>query len=161
MGDKPLARVRVDFSFLLLNALMFLTGESTMIAGFYAVCAVHEIGHILTLYMCGGRLKRVDVTGLGIKMRAAPMPGIYREMAVLVSGPAVNILVWLSLELLGRAGDISRLSLLAGLYNLLPLPFLDGGALLELFTAGACTLFRTAAAIVWAGVIVSAYVLLT
>lgn len=154
-----MARLRVDFSFLLMNSLMFMTGDGGMIAGFYGVCIAHELGHIAALQILGGKLRRVELTGFGIKMTAVPMPGIFRELVVLLSGPLVNIGIWLALEITGKYGDISRLSLLAGLYNLLPLPFLDGGAMLELLTAS--TGIRAVLAVLWAALVIAVYLFFT
>lgn len=149
----------MDFSFLLMNSLMFMAGDGGMAAGFYMVCIAHELGHIAVLRAFGGKLRRVEFTGFGIKITAAPMPGIFRELAVLLSGPLVNLAIWLALKMSGTHGELSRLSLLAGLYNLLPLPFLDGGAVLDLLAVHSGV--RAVAAVLWAAAVVVAYMVLT
>ena len=75
-------------------------------------------------------------SGAGIKMLSGDVGSAGRELAVILAGPAVNILTWALLSLTGRCGYFSQLSLAEGLFNLLPYDFLDGGAAIRLFTEG-------------------------
>lgn len=129
-------RINVKFSFLLFNALLFLLCDGEMILGFYAVCLLHELGHIAALRATGGELRRVELSCFGIKMTAAPARDVKRGAAVLLSGPAANLLLFALLHALGCGGRIAALSLAAGVFNLLPFSFLDGGALIGLLAEG-------------------------
>lgn len=55
---------------------------------------------------------------------------------VLLSGPAVNILLFAFLKAFGATGSFAMVNLAAGLYNLLPFSCLDGGALIDVFITG-------------------------
>ncbi|MBR6070779.1 MAG: hypothetical protein IKP78_09340 [Ruminococcus sp.] len=128
--------IRVGFTFLLFNALLFMFCDTEMIASFYAVCLLHELGHIAALRLTGGELRRVELSFFGIRMVAAPAADIGRGAFVLLSGPAANLLLYAVLTALGVCGRTARLSLAAGLFNLLPFSSLDGGALLDMLAAG-------------------------
>lgn len=55
---------------------------------------------------------------------------------VLLSGPAVNILLFTMLKAFGATGSFAMVNFAAGLYNLLPFSCLDGGALADVFITG-------------------------
>lgn len=130
--------VRVDFSFLVFNALVFLFRDSALVLAFYTTCAIHEFGHILALWLTGGKLSAVSFSGAGIRMetvRAAAEP-VRRSFAVLLAGPAANLLVFGLMRLADCGGTFPELNLLAAAYNMLPFRCLDGGAVIALFTVG-------------------------
>ena len=127
---------RVRYSFLVFNALIFLLRDSRVILAFYGVCLIHELGHCIAIRFFGGKVSSVEFSGLGIRITAPPPRSLREGIAVLMSGPAVNIAAFLLLESLGRNGYAAELNLAEGLFNLLPFPFLDGGALLLLIAEG-------------------------
>ena len=129
-------RIRIRFSFLCFNALLFCLCDGKMIASFYAVCLLHELGHIAALRLTGGELRSVELSCFGIRMTAAPAANVKRGAAVLLSGPAANLLLYAVLMLTGKCPETASLSLAAGLFNLLPLSSLDGGALLDMLAEG-------------------------
>ena len=129
-------RIRIRFSFLCFNALLFCLCDGKMIASFYAVCLLHELGHIAALRFTGGELRSVELSCFGIRMTAAPAADVKRGAAVLLSGPAANLLLYAVLMLTGKCPETASLSLAAGLFNLLPLSSLDGGALLDMLAEG-------------------------
>lgn len=129
---------RIYFSFLLFNSLLFLTEARGRAAGFYAAAAVHETAHILTAAAFGQRLLAVDFRGTGIVMepeKNAAAPLRYGA-AVLLSGPAANLLLWWLLKIAGTYEGTAEISLMLCLYNILPYRQLDGGALLSLTACG-------------------------
>ena len=129
-------RIRIRFSFLCFNALLFCLCDGKMIASFYAVCLLHELGHIAALRLTGGELRSVELSCFGIRMTAAPAANVKRGAAVLLSGPAANLLLYAVLMLTGKCPETASLSLAAGVFNLLPLSSLDGGALLDMLAEG-------------------------
>lgn len=129
-------RIKVRFSFLLFNALFFMFRSTEMIASFYAVCLLHELGHLAAMYLTGAELRSAELSFFGIKITAASPANRRKGAAVLLSGPAVNIVLYALLMLTGHSGRLALLSLSAGLFNLLPYSSLDGGALLDMFAEG-------------------------
>ena len=131
-----MSRVRVGFSFLCFNALLFCLCDGSMILSFYAVCLLHELGHIAALRLTGGELRSVELTCFGVRMTAAPAADLKRGAAVLLSGPAANLMLYAVLTAAGVCRETAELSLAAGLFNLLPFSSLDGGALLDMLAEG-------------------------
>lgn len=129
-------RIRIRFTFLLFNAVLFIFRDAGLIFEFYAVCLLHELGHLAALKLTGGELRMVELSGIGIRITASPAADIKRGAAVLLSGPAVNLLMYALLSFSGNSGRLAELSLAAGLFNLLPFSSLDGGALLDMLAEG-------------------------
>lgn len=77
---------------------------------------------------------RLSGCGICITTKKSPAEPLWESLAVLIAGPAVNILLYLLLR--DRAADTAMLSLGAGLYNLLPYSQLDGGAMIETLILG-------------------------
>ena len=127
-----MSRVRVGFSFLCFNALLFCLCDGSMILSFYAVCLLHELGHIAALRLTGGELRSVELTCFGVRMTA----DVKRGAAVLLSGPAANLLLYVLLTAADVCRETAELSLAAGLFNLLPFSSLDGGAVLDMLAEG-------------------------
>lgn len=130
--------MRVHFSFLVFNALIFLMRSSGLILSFFAVCLLHEAGHLITLILTGGRISTVDISGAGIVIgtrkdgRVTDKSRLY----VLLAGPAVNILLYIIMNTMGYHGCFAQLNLIAALYNMLPYRSLDGGAIISQLSVG-------------------------
>lgn len=131
-----MTKIRVKFSFLLFNALLFMFRDPELISAFYIACVSHEIGHIIALKLTGGELKSIELSSSGIKMSASPCSSIRNGIFVLLSGPAVNLLLYAVLTLCGVKGLLPLFNLAEGLFNLLPYSMLDGGSVLNLIAEG-------------------------
>lgn len=128
--------IKIKFSFIAFNALIFLLREPEMIFGFYAACMLHELGHAIAIFASGGAINRIELSCFGIKITADQPKSPVSGIIILLSGPAVNLLTYFLLEISGADGYLSIYSLAEGLFNLLPYSFLDGGAVLELIAEG-------------------------
>jgi Zn-dependent protease len=128
--------IRIDFSFLVFNALIFLVRDSTFILAFYTACAVHEAGHIIALEITGGSIAGIALSGTGIRIdtRRNVLDTCRSGLFVLAAGPAVNLIMYVLFRSCGGAFPVINLTL--ALYNLLPFRSLDGGAMIALFTVG-------------------------
>ncbi|MCM1133769.1 MAG: M50 family metallopeptidase [Ruminococcus flavefaciens] len=129
-------KIRVKFSFLLFNALLFMFRDTEIISAFYIACILHEAGHITALKLLGGELKSIVLSWSGIKMSASPCSSLKEGIFVLLSGPAVNIVLYIVLTACGIKGFLPLFNLAEGLFNLLPYSMLDGGAVLNLIAEG-------------------------
>lgn len=91
---------------------------------------VHEGGHLLALRLLGARVRgfRVGLLGAVLETDSAALsyPG---ELLAVLAGPGANLLLAL---LCRRQAVLAGSSIVLGLFNLLPLPALDGGRALEL-----------------------------
>ena len=130
--------VRVHFSFLVFNALVFMFRDSRTVLAFYTVCAIHEAGHLFAMELTGSRAISADFTAAGIRIetRRTGAEPLSRSLAVLIAGPAANTAVYILLGLTGCGGLFAMLNAAAAVYNMLPFRSLDGGAILSLFTVG-------------------------
>ena len=115
-----------------LAALVFGLGcaldEQGLFLPFAAACAVHECAHCLLVRALGGRIRLLRIALPGAEL--VPEHLCPRRLFLCtLAGPAANLL---SALLFRRWPRFAVLSLLLGLYNLLPLEGLDGGQLLRL-----------------------------
>lgn len=106
---------------------------------FFIAASLHELAHLLAVrlmgksYMAGSEL-RIDF--LSAELITGYMPPV-QEAICLIAGPAANLGLYLAIMLLPRFNTalavLGGISLVLGVYNLLPVVFLDGGRLLRLF----------------------------
>lgn len=129
-------KIKVKFSFLVFNALLFMFRDAELISAFYIACISHEIGHIIALKLTGGELKSIEFSSSGIKMSASPCNSVRNGIFVLLSGPAVNLILYGIFTVCGIKGFLPIFNLAEGLFNLLPYSMLDGGAVLNLIAEG-------------------------
>ncbi len=125
-------KIKVNFSFLLFNALIFIFRDSSLIMGFYGACILHEAGHIAAVYFTGGCVKSIEFSWTGIKMTASASETARAAILVQLCGPLANIAAFLLLTAWGKGGYFAVFCLVEGIVNLLPYKFLDGGAILEI-----------------------------
>ncbi|MCD7811340.1 MAG: hypothetical protein LUG91_05770 [Ruminococcus sp.] len=127
-------RLRIDFTFLVFSAMLFLLRDSRTAFAFLTVCLVHESAHAAVLRLVGGRLSEIIFLGMGIRMipQRNKLLSAKRELAVLLAGPAANLVLFAAFSLKDSGNYFAFLNLCAALFNLLPYSFLDGGAALNL-----------------------------
>lgn len=84
----------------------------------------------------GHRIREIKLSGFGICITAEKTgtEPVHESLAVLLAGPAVNIVMYLLLA--EKVPETAYLSLGAGLYNMLPYSQLDGGAVIETLISG-------------------------
>ena len=91
--------------------------------------AVHELGHVAALVLCGAEIYGLRMEGCGLALRCAPPEGAVRTIAAAISGPAAGVGLFCILRGLGYP-EGADLSLLYTCVNLLPVLPLDGGRIL-------------------------------
>lgn len=124
----------VKFSFLVFNALIFLLRDSAVIMNFYAVCVIHEIGHLLAICVTGGKVKSVVFSGTGVVI--TPEKNSRHELFIMLAGAGTNLIIYFLMRSMGIGGNFCMLNLATAIYNLLPYRQLDGGAALCMITDG-------------------------
>ncbi|MBE6990582.1 MAG: peptidase M50 [Ruminococcaceae bacterium] len=122
-------------------ALFALLSSPVVLVALLAAAAPHELGHWAVLRCFGGRVSRLRITPFGAEMVIADTARISygAELLTALAGPAANLLLAL---VLGAAGGgwpllyvFAGAQLVLGVFNLLPVPPLDGGRLLWLAAA--------------------------
>lgn len=132
------AVIRIHFSFLVFNSLIFLMRDSRLIMTFYGVCLLHEAGHLAAMKLTGARIAAVDISGAGIRIeqQKGGIVPVKSKLFVLLAGPAANLILFILLLNLGCYGEFAALSLISAVYNMLPYRSLDGGAIIALYSTG-------------------------
>lgn len=129
-------KVEIGWGFAATLALALLAGagEVLPLVGLSALC--HELGHLGALRLAGAEVERFRLSAFGAEIQAdtryLPYP---KEILCTLAGPVVNLL--LALVFSRVAGDyvLAGANLLLGVFNLLPIPSLDGGRALYLLVS--------------------------
>lgn len=93
---------------------------------FVLAAAVHELGHVVVLWLAGGRVQQLRLSAAGAALHCALPQSATKRAAICLAGPAASF----ALTALAQPHGWLRLSgasALLGLFNLLPLAPLDGG----------------------------------
>lgn len=128
-------RVRISPGFLLMISLFLFLDESGVALCILAACALHEGGHLIVLRAVGGRVKEFDLTLNGARIQTERGRGLSYEgeLLAVLAGPGVNLILAVACAGLGEKCYLfSGVNLALGIFNLLPLPGLDGGRTLRL-----------------------------
>lgn len=112
-----------------LSLAMFLLMDGPLLWALLSAAAVHELGHILALRLCGARVVQLRMELCGLCLVSTALSHVREEFFCALAGPALGLL-W---AYAAPWPLTSGFSLLLSLYNLLPALPLDGGrALLAL-----------------------------
>ena len=124
------SRIQVRDGFWILLAAFWCVDSTNVLPLFLLAAAAHEAGHLLILYCTGGRLHQFILTTSGAVMRCILPEGRYARAAICLAGPAASFLLTTCAEAFS-CWRLAGASALLGLFNLLPLPPLDGGMALS------------------------------
>jgi stage IV sporulation protein FB len=120
---------------LLMGAVLLYLDETLFWPGLLA-CALHECGHLVGIWLAGGRVRCLRLAAMGAEMGLDPtLPLSYGgELQATMAGPAVSLL---AAAVGGCVGWylFAGISLALGIFNLLPIRSLDGGRSLYFLTA--------------------------
>ena len=92
-----------------------------------AACALHELGHFLTLRRLGGRVRLIRLTAAGAEMVLSRPLGYWQEGLTALAGPGVNLLLALLFCAWPGGTVFAGLNLVLACFNMLPAGRLDGG----------------------------------
>lgn len=139
------------FLALLILALTAGAGEVLPLVALSAVC--HELGHLAALRLAGAKVEAFRLTAFGAEIQADTRYLPYgRELACTLAGPAVNLLLALSLARVSGDYLLAGANLLLCVFNLLPLPSLDGGHALHILVSWAADPLLADRVCRWVGV---------
>ena len=127
-------RVQISPGFCLLTGWFLLVNGWELLAIVLSAAALHELGHLLVLRLCGAEIQRLRINLFGAALETSGSRLSYgAELAALLAGPAANLLCAAILAALDgeRWATVIGAQLILGGFNLLPLRPLDGGRALE------------------------------
>lgn len=129
-------RLEIGWGFWAMLTLALLAGAGTVLPLVALSALCHELGHLGALRLVGARVERFRLTAFGAEILADTQYLPYgRELLCTLAGPAVNLV--LALVFARITGDyvLAGANLLLGVFNLLPMPTLDGGRALHLLVS--------------------------
>ena len=119
-----MSRIQVRDGFLVLMAALWCADESGVLPIFLLAAAVHECGHLFVIRLSGGSVHALCLTACGAVLRCSLPPSPFSRAAICLAGPAASF---------------ALTALALGLFNLLPIPPLDGGMALRHLADGRFT----------------------
>lgn len=128
-----LGRVTVYPGFwgMLLFALGVGAGEVLPLVGMAALC--HEMGHFVCLRLFGVYVEEISFTCFGMEIQANTRYLSYgKDILCTLAGPAVNLALAFVFARVSEDYLLSGANLLQGIFNLLPVPGVDGARALHL-----------------------------
>lgn len=123
-------KVEAAPSFYIFWAIFCLLDEEGVMPLFLCAAVIHELGHALAIYLCGGRLDGICLCVTGAVLKQGRCLGYGAECLIALAGPIAGVLAaWFctaaGLPMLAGA------NLLLSLFNSLPLLPLDGGCAIK------------------------------
>lgn len=112
--------------------LLRLLAEPRVFYAFLAAAAAHEAGHVMAIYLVGGKVIKLRLGMCDAKIETQGL-GYRQEIFCALAGPGMSVLVCLALR--KAYATCAAISLLLGLFNAMPVYPLDGGRALR---AGLC-----------------------
>ncbi len=128
-------RLEIRPSFWVLLSLLLLAGDnSRMLALCFTACTAHELGHLAAACCLGLTVRKLTVGAMGLILDIPRSCSYWGEFFLAAAGPAASILFALAVSRLEGEGSalLAGISLIQGLFNLLPLQPLDGGEMLRI-----------------------------
>lgn len=119
--------VEVSFWFAaVLTFLLLFTGNSAAVC--FLFCILHESGHLAAMLFFGSVPRKLELGYFGMKIvTGSRLLSPQKEIIIAAAGPAVNVL--LTLIIIYRK-EWALMSLALAVFNLIPVPMLDGGRIL-------------------------------
>ncbi len=111
-------------------AALWCVDDTDALPVFLFAALVHELGHLLTLKISGGRFYKISLNLCGAVIRCKLPESRFAKAAVCLAGPAASFGLAYFAGLLGFY-RIAGASVILGTFNMLPLPPLDGAMVLE------------------------------
>ena len=113
----------------LANNMPLATASFIMVMGVYGSVLLHEYAHIFTARAFGIRTPRVTMHLFGGAAQLAKMPWGLPEAVIAIAGPIFSLLFGFLLLQFSNpfCQGVGQLNFLLALFNMMPLPPLDGG----------------------------------
>jgi len=132
-------QIKIDLKLFLLALLFLAMGQIEIYAFLILFAFLHELGHLGMGLCVGLKPREVNITPFGVAITFknevryyTPNQKMFKEMAVAMAGPLVNIAVCiLCIVLPIQNKHILIVNIVLALFNLLPIFPLDGGRMIK------------------------------
>jgi len=125
--------VKIQPLFLFPLVLLFSGSRPQEIFAYLSAVSIHEAGHLSVIYLTGNRIASFSVSALGAKIQMENELCPYKkEILIYLAGPLFNLifalvsLICIRLRFSTFFLSFHFSSVLLGVFNLMPLPGLDG-----------------------------------
>ena len=119
--------VQIEGSVYFLTALLLLTLPMKWVFSAVLAATLHELCHLIVLFLCGGKIHGICIGIRGCEITADTMDQWGQFLSIL-AGPAGSLSLLLFSSIFPR---LAVCGLFHGLYNLIPVLPLDGGRILQ------------------------------
>lgn len=155
-------RLSVSFWFLAGLSLFSILDSSFLVSFLLCTVLLHECTHLAAMRLYGARIRAIELHLYGAKIDAdlsAITSG--QRICVYLCAPLCNLLIGGAAVLADASSMFGILNLCMGMFQLIPLPPLDGGnAAAEVFTGASAARFqRVIAAVLLTGIGIAAALL--
>jgi len=125
--------INISFYFLAVLSLMLVIGKNVNTLYMFMFCILHEFGHLTSMIIFKKKLRKIELGYYGVRIVTSSCHvSRIKETIILISGPLVNLLLFLFFyhNKINEKADINSALFI---FNLLPVGQLDGGNILSLF----------------------------
>ena len=120
-------RIDVSPGFIWFLALLYWLDTLDLFWLVLAAMLLHELGHIAVILLFGNTVRSIRLGFADMEIHTVPMR-YGQELFTALAGPAVNLICFLLCR--RQFPDFAAVSILLGIFNLMPLYPLDGGKVL-------------------------------
>lgn len=124
--------ISISWHFFIMIIWIILTGKINAFFICLIALIIHELGHIITIYLLNEKINIFYILPFGFCCRIKNQNKISSKnmIKILVSGPISSILT--SIICIFWSRNFAMVNFIIGIFNLLPLGSLDGGRLYKL-----------------------------
>lgn len=133
--------IYVSFLFAAAMAFILATDRTGLALPVFVAAAFHEAGHLFAMWTLECAPKRIKLIPASVQITLSFSGRFRNDIIITLCGPLMNLILFLTLYInfIMFGSNVSLqyglVNLLIGLFNLLPLKGLDGGALLYALVA--------------------------
>lgn len=120
----------IDEGAIILLCICMLFDTENVLPIFLFAALVHELGHLLALRLCGGILHKLCLGCCGAVIYCKMPMHRLQKVIVCFAGPLASFVLYGIAAIMG-VYVLAGASLVLGLFNLMPIPPLDGGMILQ------------------------------
>lgn len=126
-----MSRAGVVLPFALLCCLIFALENLPIALSIVGAMTVHELGHIIAIHMCGGRVSGVLSSSVGANLICSlDRHSLRRDVLIFISGPCAGAVAGMAGYFCGLY-EFAWISMYLTVLNLLPAVPFDGGCILK------------------------------